>query len=78
MTDDQPTSAAPVDCDPLAYVEAATKGLTRSQVLAVQAFLVGVFSSYVDPDAPPLRMTPARWRRYVAAAIAEATTEGDA
>ena len=69
MTDDQPTSAAPVDCDPLAYVEAATKG---------QAFLVGVFSSYVDPDAPPLRMTPARWRRYVAAAIAEATTEGDA
>lgn len=57
------------DFDPIAFAEQATSHLTPEQTAGVQAYLVGVFSTYVDnPDAVPL--TAARWRRYVRAAIA--------
>ncbi len=68
-----PDNLPPIeDFDPITYAEEASRHLTPEQVHGMRAFLVGVFSSYVDPDAPPLQMTPARWRRYVDAAVTDA------
>jgi hypothetical protein len=58
------------DFDPIAYAEQETAHLTDGQVADVQAFLVGIFASYVD-DPAPIRVTAARWRRYVRDAVAQ-------
>lgn len=53
-----------------AYLESACAGLTAAEIRSVRMFLTGVFSALVGEDA--VRVSPARWERYVALAIADA------
>jgi hypothetical protein len=62
--------------DPIDYAEQACADLTPEQINDVNAWLMGVFSTYVDhPHAATL--TAARWRFLVGEAIRAARSLGE-